>query len=301
MYMTQGSISRRSFVILTAASATALKAQKRIPIGLQQTAVQRNIHEDLEGTLRAVSKMGYDIIEFSANTFMTWTPAKAKEVRSLLNDINLRCRSTHNEIVSFSGDGLSKAIELNHILGSDTLVSVRGPGPGPGAGRGGSPTAGAGSGSGGRGRGPAPTLDAWKAFSEQLSSAAGRIRAAKMTLGFHNHDVEFKPVEGTRPIDILAANQNITSFHLNIGLCLKGGGDPVAFMNQCPGRIQSLLIQDYNGQARWKDIFAAAEEKGGLQFYLIQRTDGLFLIERSGDDLLDFAQKDLAYFRQLHG
>jgi sugar phosphate isomerase/epimerase len=276
--MTHRSLSRRSFVFLSAASACALRAQsgKRIPVGLQQTAVGRNIQQDLTGTLRAVAKMGYDIIEFSANTFMTWTPEKAKEVRTLLDEIHLRCRSTHNEIVSFSGDGLSKSIELNHILGSNTLVSVRGP---------------AGT----------PTLDAWKRFSDQLSQAAGRIRNAGMTLGFHNHEIEFKPVEGTRPIDILAGNKDITSFHLNVGLCLRGGGDPVAFIKQCPRRIQSLLVQDYQGQAKWKEIFAAAEGTGGLEFYLLQRTDGLFLVQREGNDLLDFAAKDLEYFKQLHG
>ena len=101
--------------------------------------------------------------------------------------------------------------------------------------------------------------------------------------------------------DNLAANKDITSFHLNIGLCLQGGGDPLAFINQCPGRIQALLIQDYKGQARWNDILPAAEGTGGLQFYLIQRTDGLFLVERQGDDLLGFAEKDLEYFRKLRG
>lgn len=280
-------ISRRQFAVLASASAATLKGQtKQFPIGLQQTAVGRNIQQDLNGTLRAIAKMGYDIIEFSAGTFMNWTPDQAREVRALLDDLNLKCRSTHNEIVSFSGDGLSKSIELNRIIGSDTLVSVRGPGPTPGGG--GTPAA-------------PPTLDAWKRFSEQLSQAAGRIRSAKMTLGFHNHAIEFQLVEGTRPIDILAANKDVTSFHLNIGLCLQGAGDPIAFIRQCPGRIQSLLVQDYKGQAHWKEIFSAAEEKGGLQFYLLQRTDGLFLVQREGTDLLDFAQKDLQYFRQLHG
>ena len=285
-------LSRRQFGLLAAASAAGLSAQTRIrfPIGLQQTAVGRNIQQDLNGTLRAIAKMGYDIIEFSAGTFMNWTADQARQVRALLDDINLKCRSTHNEIVSFSGDGLSKSIELNQIIGSDTLVSVRGPGPAPGQGsaRGGTPVT-------------PPTLDAWKRFSEQLSQAAGRIRSAKMTLGFHNHAVEFEPIEGTRPIDILAANKDITSFHLNIGLCLHGGGDPIAFINQCPGRIQSMLVQDYKNQARWKEIFDAAEVKGRLQFYLLQRTDGLFLVQREGNDLLDFADKDLQYFRQLHG
>jgi sugar phosphate isomerase/epimerase len=268
-------------MFLSVASSVCLDAQrgKRIPVGLQQSALNGPLKQDFNGTIRAIAGMGYDIIEFSANTFMTWAPAKAKEVRSLLDDVHLRCRSTHNEIVSFSGDGLSKAIELNQILGSDTLVSVRGPGT------------------------PAmrPTLDDWKRFSGQLSAAADRIRAAGMTLGFHNHEIEFKPIEATRPIDILAANKDITSFHLNIALCLRGGGDPVAFMRNCPGRIQTLLIQDYMGKANWKEILPAAESTGSLQFYLIQRNDGLYLVERQGDDLLDFVKKDLEYFRQLHG
>ena len=285
-------LSRRQFALLAAASAAGSKAQtkKRLPVGLQQTAVGRNIQQDLTGTLRAVAKMGYDLIEFSAGTFMNWTPDLARQVRTLLDELNLKCRSTHNEIVSFSGDGLSKSIELNQIIGSDTLVSVRGPAPGGGRGA-------------GRGSTPAtpPTLDAWKRFSDQLSQAADRIRSAKMTLGFHNHGIEFEAVEGTRPIDILAANKDITSFHLNVGLCLQAGGDPIAFIQQCPGRIQSLLVQDYKGQARWKEIFSAAEGTGRLQFYLLQRTDGLFLVEREGNDLLDFAAKDLQYFRQLHG
>jgi sugar phosphate isomerase/epimerase len=287
-------LSRRQFAVLAAASAAGLKAQtkKQFPIGLQQTAVGRNIQQDLTGTLRAIAKMGYDLIEFSAGSFMTWTPDQARQVRALLDELNLKCRSTHNEIVSFSGDGLSKSIELNQIIGSDTLVSVRGPGPTPGGGRGAA--------SGGT---PAarPTLDAWKRFSDQLSQSADRIRSAKMTLGFHNHGIEFEPVERTRPIDILAANKDITSFHLNIGLCLQAGGDPIAFIEQCTGRIQSLLVQDYKGQARWKEIFDTAEKTGRLQFYLLQRTDGLFLVEREGNDLLDFAAKDLQYFRQLHG
>lgn len=271
--------SRREFAVLAAASVTSALAQtgKKIPIGLQQTAVGKNIQRDLAGTLRAIAGMGYDLIEFSANTFMKWTPAEARQVRVLLDELKLACRSTHNEIASFSGDGLKQAIELNQIVGSNTLVSVRGPG-----------TSAA----------PA-TADAWKRFSEQLSQAADAIRRAKMTLGFHNHEVEFTVVEGIRPIDVLAANKDITSFHLNVGLCLKAGGDPVAFIKQCPGRIQTLLCQDFQGKARWKELFAAAEGVGGLQFYLVQRTDGLFLVPRDGDDLLEFARKDLEYFRNL--
>jgi sugar phosphate isomerase/epimerase len=278
--MNQPKPSRRQLFLTAVASFNPIGAQTRVPfpIGLQQTAVSRNIQQDLPGTLRAIARMGYEIVEFSAGTFMKWSSADAKQVRALLNDLNLRCRSTHNEIVSFSGDGLSRAIELNQIIGSDTLVSVRGPG---------TPAA-------------PPSRDDWKRFNDVLSQAADRIRAAQMTLGFHNHEIEFRTVEGIRPIDILAVNKDITSFHVNVGLCLKAGGDPVAFMKQCPGRIQTILCQDFKGQARWKEIFRVAENVGRLQFYLIQRTDGLSLWPRDGNDLLDFARQDLDYFRQLY-
>ena len=214
------SLSRRHFVAVTAASAAGLMAQgRKIPVGLQQVAVGQAMQKDLPGTLRAVAKMGYEVVEFSATLFFNWTPAQAKENRALLDSLNLRCHSTHNEIASFTGDGLSKAMELNQILGLDTLVSVRGPQP-----------------TGGRGPNAKPvTLDQWKEYNEIVSKAAERMRASKMLLGFHNHDVEFKTLEGTRPIDMLAANKDFTAFHLNIGLCLQGGGDPVAFINQVPG------------------------------------------------------------------
>src|ERR1700676_5050226 len=92
-------LSRREFAVLAAAAAgvNAL-AKTQFPIGLQQTAVGRNIQQDLNGTLRAVAKMGYDLIEFSAGSFMNWTPDQAREVRALLDEINLKCRSTHNEL-----------------------------------------------------------------------------------------------------------------------------------------------------------------------------------------------------------
>src|SRR5258705_11589160 len=85
-------VTRRGFAALATASAAGLSAQNRtrFPVGLQQTAVARNIQQDLMGTLRAISKMGYEIIEFSAGTFMKWSPDQAKQVRALLDDLKLK-------------------------------------------------------------------------------------------------------------------------------------------------------------------------------------------------------------------
>ena len=268
------SFSRRRFLAAAAAATAVTRAQSSPPpVGLQLYAVNRALREDLQGTLRAVAAMGYEIVEFSANPYLSWTPTEAKRMRAFLDDLGLSCRSTHNEIVSFSGDGLEKAIELNQIIGSSTLVAVRGPAD--------------------------PTLDDWKRFNDQLRQAAERLDAVGMTVGFHNHGIEFQPLDGVYPADLLAANEAIRAHHLNIGLALQGGGDPVAFIHKVPGRLQSILVQDYQGQADWPAILAAAEADSAFEFYLIQRADGLGLVDRPSDDALDNVRQDLEYFRNL--
>ena len=56
-------MNRRQFGLLAAASLPNARSQaKPLPIGLQQTAVSRNIQRDLTGTVRAICKMGYDLV-----------------------------------------------------------------------------------------------------------------------------------------------------------------------------------------------------------------------------------------------
>jgi hypothetical protein len=61
-------VTRRSFLVSTAALPVALAAQQgsSIPIGLELYSVRDNLAKDLPGTLQAVGKMGYQVVEFYA-------------------------------------------------------------------------------------------------------------------------------------------------------------------------------------------------------------------------------------------
>src|SRR4051812_50020597 len=92
-------LSRRTFLAVAglgpfAASAMAAM-QKSVPVGLELYSVRNELMKDLPGTVTAVAKMGYKIVEFYSPYF-DWTPDKAKEVRKLLDDLGIECRSTHN-------------------------------------------------------------------------------------------------------------------------------------------------------------------------------------------------------------
>src|SRR6266849_468175 len=122
--MTPVLLSRRGFL---AASAAALQAQnrKRIPVGLLIYAVLADWKRDFDGTLTAVAKMGYEGVELTQ--YESWTPTRAKEVRALLDSIKLKGFATHTEPEFFvPGDKMKAAIELNQILGTQTVCCVRG-------------------------------------------------------------------------------------------------------------------------------------------------------------------------------
>jgi len=89
-----------------------------VPIGLELYSVRGELARDLPNTLKSVAKMGYEVVEFYAPYFK-WTPPYAKEVRAQMDDLGIRCYSTHNGFESFTpGDNFAHAIELNQILGA---------------------------------------------------------------------------------------------------------------------------------------------------------------------------------------
>jgi sugar phosphate isomerase/epimerase len=257
---TDNRISRRSFLSATVAGPLAFAAQgyRKIPIGLELYSVRQDLAKDLHATVRAVAKMGYEGVEFFAPYFQ-WTPDYAKEVRKLLDDLGIRCYSTHNSPRAFEGDGLERAIELNTILGSGYVIMAS--------------------------AGKVENLDGWKKVAERLNQAAEKMKPAGLRAGFHNHQLEFRPLEGVRPMEVLAQNtgQDIT-LQLDVGTCLEAGADPVKWIEHNPGRITSIHCKDWSpdpnkgyrvlfgeGAAPWKQIFDAAERVGGVRYYLIEQ------------------------------
>ena len=273
-------ISRRSLLAMAAAAIPASAAKKKIPVGLEMYSVRGEMQKDLMGAINAVAKAGYQGMEFYA-PYMQWTPEKAKDVRKLMDDLNVKCFSTHNGVNSFSGDGMKKAIELNTILGSKFLIMA----------------------SAGRVNG----LDGWKGIADLLNKGAEGMKSVGIGTGFHNHQLEFKPIDGTRPMEILAKNTDKSvTLQLDVGTCIEAGLDPVVWIRQNPGRIRSMHCKDWSpekdkgykvlfgeGVAKWKEIFKTAEKVGGVQFYLVEQEGSRF-------PEYETAEKCLVNFRKIY-
>ena len=251
-------LNRRNFLALAAAAPLAFAKFKKVPVGLELYSVRDLMKDDVPGTVKQVAALGYEGVEFYG-PYYEWTPEYAKEIRKLMDDVKIKCYSTHNGSGSFTPQGIGKAIELNSILGSRYVVMA----------------------SAGRVNG----LDGWKGVADTLQAAADKMKSAGLAPGFHNHQVEFKPIDGTRPMDVLAKNTSKdVILQLDVGTCCEVGQDPVAWINSNPGRIKSIHCKDWSndpakgyrvlfgdGIAPWKQIMEAAEKTGGVEYYLIEQ------------------------------
>jgi sugar phosphate isomerase/epimerase len=283
--------SRRDFLATTIATAAATSLPfaananpaSKIPVGLEMYSVRETMAKDLNGTVRAVAAAGYQGLEFYA-PYNDWTPVQAKEMRKLLDDLGIRCFSTHNDSGFFAPEKIGHARELNLILGSKYMVMA-------------SSHEGA-------------TVDAWKKVADTLNIASDKLASDHLGVGYHNHQAEWKLIEASnlRPMDILAKNTKpAVVLQLDVGTCLEAGSDPVAWIKANPGRIRSMHCKEWSpdpakgysvlfgeGIAPWKQLFAAAENGGGIEYYLVEQEGSRF-------SEIETAQKCLAAFRAAHG
>lgn len=278
--------SSRLTAAVSASSASAVaQPARKYPIGLELYSVRTELARDLPGTLRKVAQLGYEAVEFYSPYF-NWTLPYAKDVRSLIDDLGLRCYSTHNHIESFTpGETMAKAIELNQIIGARHLILASTP------------------------RGISG-VEGWKKLCAQLSDAVATFQPHGLTAGFHNHQTEWAKIDGDQRImDLIAANtpkEFVLQF--DVGTCIEAGADPVAWISANPGRIKSVHLKDWapgaatdnkgykvlfgEGASPWPEILGAVESVGGVEYYLMEQ-------EGSRYSEFETAERCLAQWKNL--
>ena len=224
----------------------------RIPIGVQLYSVRDDCARDLPGTLAAVAKMGYEAVEF-----YNYYGRPAQEIRKLLDDLGLKCCGTHTGLPTLLGDALPRTIEYNQIVGNPYLVAPSLP------------------------EDRRNSAAAWRDTGRLFAELAEQVKPYGMKVGYHNHNIEFKPLEGALPFDLFfgAAGPDVI-MQVDVGNAMHGGGDPVACLRNYPGRATTVHIKEYSkdqmalvgeGEANLAEVFALCETTGGTQWYIVEQ------------------------------
>jgi len=231
-----------------------------IPIALQLYSVRHDLDRDLRGTLQAVAEMGYAGVEFAGAPQHT-----AQELKPLLDEFGLACCGWHTPFALVQDDALDATIAFNQALDNPNVIV-------PGI--------------------PAQlreTRDDWQKLAAFFDALAGKLAAHGMVTGYHNHFVEFSPLDGERPWDTFFGNtgQGVI-MQLDTGNAICGGGDPVAILKKYPGRAGSVHLKPYSkalgkddmhkgfepvigdDDTPWQEIFELCEATGGTQWYVVE-------------------------------
>lgn len=151
-------------------------------------------------------------------------------------------------------------------------------------------------------------LDFYRSLADKLNAAAEKCRTAGMRLWYHNHNFEFMPKPGGRPIDVLLArlDRKLISLEVDVFWVSMAGIDPTAFVRQNAGRVAAVHLKDRarnavvprydiasvphetfeevgRGDLNFAEIFTAARA-AGVQHYFVEQDhtpDPLASIRRS--------------------
>jgi sugar phosphate isomerase/epimerase len=265
--------NRREFLIRTGAALTvaALFADSPLPSaadalgrppGLQLYTVRDLLGKDFEGTLKRVADIGYREVEMAG-----YFDRKPLEIKKALADNGLHCASVH-----IQKGGTAEAAEYATAVGAHYVItSVISPKSIQSL-----------------------TLDDYKPMAEQCNRIGEEAKKAGLQLGYHNHNVEFKPYPGGTGYDELlrSTDPELVKLELDCGWMAAAGQDPAAYITKYPNRYRLLHIKDFRptaspsfgmwagarpeptelgrGHVDYKPIFAAARNDG-IEWYYVEQ------------------------------
>ena len=127
-------------------------------------------------------------------------------------------------------------------------------------------------------------LEDCKRSAEMLNELGAKAKANEVILMWHNHDLEFIPMEEGLPFDYLMdhTEPSLVTCTLDIFWVQKGWADPLKVLKKYAGRIPMLHVKDItrwpsrdfacpgSGIIDFGPIFAEAE-KQGIEHYIVER------------------------------
>jgi sugar phosphate isomerase/epimerase len=240
--------------------------KSNLKVGLQLYSVRDYIGKDVKGVIAKVAKAGYTEVETygydtAKRSFWGLSPA---DFKLLLNDNGLTSSSGHYGMDEFfksgSQDDLKACIEAGVALGQQTIVV-----PSTGAQY-------------------RKTLDDCNKLAANLNKMGEICKQSGLSAGYHNHDTEFKPVEGIMLEDILLKNTDpsLIGFEMDIYWVVRANQDPIQLIKDHPGRFTMWHIKDMDkvkrgintevgsGSIDFKEIFKYQAKSGVKHIFMEQ-------------------------------
>ncbi len=242
-------------------------------VGLQLYSLRNEIKEDLPGSLKKISEIGYKNLEaagYSDGKFYGMAPL---EFKSLIKDLGMKLTASH---VTFNKDEVGVVLQAHKEAGIDYMVwpwldhEQR------------------------------SSIDAYKETAEKFNIIGEMCTDNGIRFAYHNHDFEFNPIDGTIPYDLLldSTDAELVCMEIDLYWIIYAGKDPVSYFEKYPGRFELWHVKDMaSGEAKemtevgsgiidYPNLFEYASVAGMKEFFIEQDTisgDGFQSVKKSFD------------------
>ncbi len=280
--------NRRSFIkkaaLMTAGSAIFANCiapqEQRKEIGLQLYTLRNQLVDNFEKTLERVAEIGYTHIESAGHGGGAYYKLAPKEFGELLKKLNLNPISGHYSSgipnpsdVGTLSNGWDRALDEMNEIGQKYAVL------------------------GYLREEERTSLEDYKRLVDLLNFASEKANKAGIQLCYHNHDFEFKEMEGELPMYYILDNtdKNLLKMELDLYWITKAGYDIKEFFTRYSGRVALWHAKDMDSNGDFTEVgngsvdFDLAfknKELAGLDYFFVeqdQSNDPLKSIKKSFD------------------
>ena len=267
-------------VALSGKAASFLSGMAGHPVGLQLFTFFGIIDEDVKGTLTKIAAIGYKEMESAFGKKGGYYGMKPKEFKKMVNDLGMSWKSHHVLGAPFKlpkgykmplgadgkpmvlppmlnlRDNMQQLVDEAAEGGLQYLVCANA---------------------------PTGTLEEIKSSIEILNKTGAAAKKAGLQFAYHNHDMEFKAVDGKVPYHLLLTETDPKNVKMELDLAwaVKGGQDPVKLFKDHPGRFPLWHVKDLDashnnimpvgsGTIDFKRIFAEGVTPSGMQHFFVE-------------------------------
>ncbi len=251
-------------------------------IGLQLYSVRDAMKEDPIGTIEKIGTIGYDYVESAGYNDGKIYGMDPEEFKALVENNGMKYLGAHSGMaIPDSGGWQSlmpwwdKCIATHKAAGAEYIVQPF------------------------MGNSGYASLAGLSDYCDYFNAVGEKCNAAGLRFGYHNHNNEFKELEGEVIYNYMLENtdpENVM-FQLDIYWIYKGGSDPMDYFDKYADRIESVHIKDEkelgaSGEIDFSPVLDMAQSIG-TKYYVVE-------VEHYNFDPVVSVEKSLDYLKEIN-